>query len=365
MAPAITPETWTILTCLSRMLNPEPTQTLACIQDANRNSYWEQLLRLSSDHWITPQLYYRLWHDPALWTEVPSEAQSYLAEIYRLNQHRNQKLRDQTIAAVSLLNSIGITPIVLKGSCQLLTLNQDQLGQRLQTDIDLLIPPAQLDDAYSCLQADGYWPAIERDGKLIISTATEANRLADDYAEHQHLAPLVKEGELASVELHRHPFARRFQRRYPLEALLARAQTGFAFGGHYKTLCCDDRAALIALHSFIHDGHHCYYELPIKLAWDWLTHCQQCNFVANDNNQRLLDDVSRALVFNRRPSSARSRRYLWLMRHKYQHPGLQKSYYRFGRLRYLIVKSFFYPNKVGNRLKHAIIRPATIDRHTG
>jgi hypothetical protein len=70
---------------------------------------------------------------------VPEEVQNYFSLLWGLNAGRNNALREEIRCAVTVLNSVGIEPMLLKGAAAL----QAQAGTdiaRMVGDIDLLLP---------------------------------------------------------------------------------------------------------------------------------------------------------------------------------------------------------------------------------
>ncbi len=116
---------------------------------------WEEIASLASRHLITPAL------DSALKTsglaaELPADFVDYLAAVHDLNADRNKLIRDELARIVSILNSIGIEPVLLKGVANLVDGLYPSEGDRALADIDLLMPEEKLRPAFAALLGAGY-----------------------------------------------------------------------------------------------------------------------------------------------------------------------------------------------------------------
>jgi hypothetical protein len=107
----------------------------------------------------------RYWHvAPALWVRlrqhpgVPMALRAMLRAHYLENVQRNGWLRAQLIWLCGELNPLGITPMVLKGGCQLFDPPSGHAGVRYMTDLDVLVRPGQDQLAYAHLQTLGFLP---------------------------------------------------------------------------------------------------------------------------------------------------------------------------------------------------------------
>ncbi|MFN2316273.1 MAG: nucleotidyltransferase family protein [Gemmatimonadales bacterium] len=101
----------------------------------------------------------------------------------------NLRVDEEARRAVRQLREAGIAVILIKGAARrALASRWPLLDARALADVDLLVPPTQLQEAWDCLCATGYELA-EPDRDF-------------SYEKHHHLAPLMGPGAV-SVELHR------------------------------------------------------------------------------------------------------------------------------------------------------------------
>lgn len=147
---------------------------------------WEQVVEFANLHLLSPALWTRL-RERGTAQHLPADLQGYLSELHRLSALRNEALRDQTLQALGLLQEAGIDAVLMKGAAYLFTDEFPDPASRIMTDIDMLVPATQSSRALEILKAAGYEPAPEP---------------GTDYGAHRHLAPLVRAGDYAAIELH-------------------------------------------------------------------------------------------------------------------------------------------------------------------
>ena len=148
---------------------------------------WPGVISLANMNFISPTLWAEL-RSHELDRNIPGDVRDYLDEIHRLNTVRNQRLREQTIEMVRAFNTIDVEPVLLKGAASLFVKTYQDLGSRMLTDIDILVPREKAEDCWNLLRTRGYSP-LDDDGNYD--------------APHHHLRPLIRLGEYAVVEIHR------------------------------------------------------------------------------------------------------------------------------------------------------------------
>jgi hypothetical protein len=200
-----------------------------------------------------------LYLGPALWHALnrkglldspPKDARDFLAESYRLNGRRNERIKEQALEIAARFTEAGIQTIVLKGGAFLFDCADEDLGCRMMVDLDLLIPEKKLDQGVSLLHELGYKTVTH-----IEATWT------------YHLPPLVREGEVAIVELHQDVGEQRD---------LLRAGTAFRDArpvrtapGEIMALSPTHRVIHNVFHSEIQDRHHELGLISLKQLYDF------------------------------------------------------------------------------------------------
>jgi hypothetical protein len=241
------------------------------LQQAVRRGELPALLASAEQHRVLPLLAQRAQACHENWDPVPAS----LAEsstLLRTNVRRNLAIKSQALAIASSLNREGIVPIFLKGTNYLLTHLQDRLGERHQLDIDVLVAPHELESTVRSLMQDGYRIHPDfRDPGNITESSTDVERALTLRASHRHLPPLIKDGAVASLEVHRHHLPRRFHRRVALSGVLERCVDHDCLGIRHRALADADQLVHIVLGSFVHDGFMLRREFPIREGADFLS----------------------------------------------------------------------------------------------
>jgi hypothetical protein len=175
----------TVSACLAVDKGPREIEALR-LRLASPRVHWPTLIELANKNLVTP----------ALWAElcrlqlddgVPGEVRDYLEEVHRLNAERNRRLREQTLEILRVLNTLGVEPILLKGVASLFVDTYPSHCPRILTDIDILVPQQHAQACWELL-LDHRYVAIGDDY---------------DFSRHNHLRPLARPGEYATLEIHR------------------------------------------------------------------------------------------------------------------------------------------------------------------
>lgn len=210
---------------------------------------WPWLVRLASDHQVATAVrgaIRRLALEPAL----PAELVDYFEGMETLNRQRNAALRAEALAAARLLAGIGVEPVFLKGTADLLAGSRDP-AERFQIDLDLLVPAERLQGCVRHLRQQGYQPQLHSKSPLA-----------------HHAPPLWRPGSPAWIELHHVPLA------YPATALLperelsARARRLEIDGVAIRVPAAADRLLHAVAHAGITDLGMAYGRVELRLLQD-------------------------------------------------------------------------------------------------
>lgn len=153
---------------------------------------WEALAHLANRSGLAPALGAAL-KSSGMMRSAPEQLRAYLEEVHRFNTLRNEALLGQLAEVVRLLNGAGVTPLLLKGSAALATGLYPDPGSRFMWDLDLLVPEELMADAVAALLAGGY----------AVPEKYANRRIAVDWSQRHHTAPLMRSDGAATVELHR------------------------------------------------------------------------------------------------------------------------------------------------------------------
>lgn len=199
---------------------------------------WEKILRISSAHLAAPQLRWAL-REQGLFSHLPADVADYLDAIYTLNLDRNLKCEDQLAHLISVLNSIDVRPVLLKGAAAIVGGLYPTSGERMISDLDILIPAETLPEILDKLTGLGYRPWL----------AEGMDRPNPDrFSAHHHYPLLINQGWPAHVELHLHPVNLNFVELLPSDEIILGARELKWRGGE----CLLPSATHFITHNIIH-----------------------------------------------------------------------------------------------------------------
>lgn len=147
------------------------------------DAQWHGVLDLANRSLITPRLALAMAGLP-----LPTDVEAFLQDVLARNRRRNARLTAQVGGVAKLLNGVGVTPVLLKGSAALLCSDAARRDGRMLCDLDILVRPDQVDDAIGALEGGGYSVISRRSGR-----------------ELHAVAELMREGEQATIDLHQRP----------------------------------------------------------------------------------------------------------------------------------------------------------------
>jgi hypothetical protein len=231
----------------------------------------QQLVEMATCEDILPALAMRIEEEPELKQALDETAQQLLDQALRDNTHQNMQTLMQALKLARTLNNAGITPTFLKGTAQLLTVNNARLGFRKQLDIDLVLAPEDLKTACQALLAAGYgFYRVASKARGEPGEFLDIEEAFSTSAVHHHLPSLVMEGYASHVELHRHFLPKRFQHRIPLEPLLDSASQHQSHGATFLVPSAEYQIIHTVLGKLVHDGYLARREFPIREGCDYI-----------------------------------------------------------------------------------------------
>lgn len=270
-----------ITSCLSENASPEKVSELQSRINSGHIP-WESVISLANDHLLTPALWVAL-NKKKLTEDLPEDLRDYLYELHRLSKERNAHLQKQLLEVVQQLNSISVTPILLKGALHLISDIYSDPGVRIMTDIDLLVPKEDVDKSLASLHELGY-----RHDK-----ATESV-----YSSHHHCDPLFRPGDYGAVEIHQDLINKRFSELLPAEEAIAEARPLKFKQLSMKTLSSTHRI----LHNIVHS------QLVDRIYQDGLFPLRSMYEVVTESNANR-DDVNWLMIQKRMGQYGRSNLY--------------------------------------------------------
>jgi hypothetical protein len=210
---------------------------------------WERFVLISSTHFVLPALYAKF-RDADLLADVPCDLSDYMEELYGLNLQRNCLMIEQAKEIAGTLSSEKIDTIFLKGIGLIVNGVYADLGERILTDIDILVVPEKLEKAAGLLLSEGYSVADESvDGDLA------------------HYPALCKSDKVSQVELHQFPVDRKYEHCINYEILFKQKIILEDFPGCYS-LPDDTNLLINFMHSQLKDQGQYYAEISLRHLYD-------------------------------------------------------------------------------------------------
>lgn len=174
---------WFIGKCLSLAVHPERASEIQKVLQSGRLK-WESLVYQSSNQLVLPALYINLKRNNLL-EFLPEDLCEHFDDITNQNRKRNKAILNQVEEITTLLRSNNLEPIYLKGIAHLLDDLYEDIGERMLSDIDLILVQEDARMAWQILIDNGY-------NKFGVQLSEE----------HRHYSELIKKGAVASVEVH-------------------------------------------------------------------------------------------------------------------------------------------------------------------
>lgn len=165
---------------------------------------WDAIVIEGSKHLVLPAIYCKL-KTKQLLHLLPEELKTYLEEITAINRNRNKSIIAQVHSISQILNAHKIEHTFLKGSALLILGCYEDNAERMVGDIDILVNPSQVHDAFNILKTKGY---------------NKTFGYAYEKKDFRHLDRLISEGELAAIELHSHLLDKKHKSLIDLKSLL-------------------------------------------------------------------------------------------------------------------------------------------------
>lgn len=165
---------------------------LACLSgEIPLDADWAAIIALANRTLCSPMMAARL-IDGGCFSSLPTDVRMFLKEIHSRNAERNRRLMVQLDEAATVINAVGVRPIMLKGTAWLAQARPEQRPARLLADLDLLVPPEQFFPIIDQLRDIGYrleGAALRTDVPAVLSRPQDAATI-DLHTQYGHGATL-------------------------------------------------------------------------------------------------------------------------------------------------------------------------------
>ena len=150
------------------------------------NVDWDNVVKLSTSHYVFPALYCNLKRADFLHF-LPNDLVEYMKHITDLNRERNQQIIEQAKEINELLLKNNITPIFLKGTGNLLEGLYEDIAERMVGDIDFLVSKKDFEDTVFILRNVSYIRTEDKLSSPILQ---------------KHYPRLYNKKKIAAIEVH-------------------------------------------------------------------------------------------------------------------------------------------------------------------
>jgi hypothetical protein len=182
-------------TLLAQFLRPTQnlgTETTPLYAIRSAEIDWTSLLHQANHQLVTPLWYLNLCRD-GLIDALPRDLAVYLGELYATNRDRNRLFADALVEVLDVCQREGLSPLLLKGAAAFADDLYGDIGARIQSDLDLLLPPDQ-----ACVLSD----QLLQLGYQVLESEEDLTDNALPTAHHHHLKALNNPGTPVVIEIH-------------------------------------------------------------------------------------------------------------------------------------------------------------------
>ncbi len=192
--------------CISPHLEHNSIQKLKQSIEKDEVS-WNEVIKIANDHVVVPALWYGML-SKGLTEKLDQGPFEYLQGFHDLNTQRNRFLKKLLCEVITVLNKIGVEPILFKGGASFFDGLFPDLGMRMMTDVDLIIREEDFGRCLEELYKIGYQHEKKEsgeDGELteVFKKGEFSNTLefhfSLDKINHPDLMPVVEMWEKSTV----------------------------------------------------------------------------------------------------------------------------------------------------------------------
>jgi hypothetical protein len=223
-------------------------------QVKDREIPWEKFVSLADHHLVLQALYPKL-EKHGLIEFFPCELCDHLKYIFELNTSRNQKIIEQSIELIKILESENIRPLFLKGVGNIIDDVYTFPGERILHDIDFLVHEDQFEKSAEILIDNGYLSNYEYNPLTI--------------KRQKHYPILYKPGQPVYVEIHRIPTSPACLKHFNSEMVFSSKKASSQIKNCY-VMSDEHKIIHTFLHSQIEHRGHLYARDFIRNLYDLL-----------------------------------------------------------------------------------------------
>ncbi|OBX25507.1 putative nucleotidyltransferase-like protein [Gelidibacter algens] len=211
---------------------------------------WDAVVTIASQHLMLPALYCQL-RAKGLLSYIPKDLELYLEELTAINRNRNEVLITEAHAISELFHKSQIDHVFIKGLALIAGHTFKDRAERMIGDIDILVAPNQVQQAFTLLEVNGY-------------TQTVAfNYIQKNY---RHLSRQIHPKKMGAVELHHETLVHKYRLLIDTTSVLQKKQ-------HIEGIfvpSIEDAIRIAIFTSQINDKAHLFGYIKFKSVYDCL-----------------------------------------------------------------------------------------------
>ncbi|RXJ46014.1 nucleotidyltransferase family protein [Gelidibacter gilvus] len=234
---------------------------------------WEHIVIIASQHLMLPALYCQL-KAKNLLPYIPTDLDEYLEELTAINRNRNEKLLKEARAISEVLNHAQIDHVFIKGIALIAGGTFKDIGERMIGDIDILIAPSQIDEAFNLLEHKGY---------------TENVSFNYETKNYRHLARQIDPNKLGAIELHSEVLVHKYRALLDPNVLLKNKQKIDGI----NVASTEDSIRIAIFTTQINDNAHFFGYIKLKTIYD----CLALGLQDNVELQQVLSNIKQSQSF--------------------------------------------------------------------
>lgn len=209
---------------------------------------WDNVVKLSTAHYVFPALYCNLKYANLL-HYLPPDLVEYMKHITDLNRERNLQIIKQAKEINQLLVSNNITPIFLKGTGNLLEGLYKDIAERMVGDIDFIISPKEYKKTINLLHQNNYLPVLD---------------LKYNFPSFRHYLRIQHPNKIAGIEIHKQMILEDYANEFNYNYIRDNIQEI----NDILVLSYSDQLCLSIIAKQINDNGYLFNDIALRNAYD-------------------------------------------------------------------------------------------------
>jgi hypothetical protein len=219
---------------------------------------WKSVIRVSSSHLVMPAMYIKL-KEMDLLRYLEKDLVFFLEDITNLNRERNLKIINQAKQINLILLKKNIIPIFIKGTAYLLNNLYKDVAERMVGDIDFIVKKDDYEKTILVLKQSNY---------------NQLSNFKNPFPHTRHYTRLVKENELAAVEIHDELTSEKYFKEFDYKYISKEIYTN---SKHESFLNYKHQLCMSIISTQVNDKGYLFKRVSLKNSYDVLLLSKKTN----------------------------------------------------------------------------------------